>query len=205
LTTKTPMSSGRDRRRSSVMDLKVAGREDELSGPGRDSGEAGVEDVLAEVFEEMQELFFLTDLQTAVDFVMDLALRKVPAEAGAILFADASARDLYFMTARGAKANEVLPFRVPMGQGIVGFACVEGMALAVSDVKRDKRFFREIAEKVRFDTRSILCAPIAIDGRSGGAIELINKTGTDHFTPGDVNVVSYMADQLGRWLKDNGG
>jgi hypothetical protein len=205
----TPLSVARgdSRRRSSVVDLKVVpARESDASAPSaRDSGEVGVEEILAEVFEELQELFFLTDLQTAVDFVMDLAMRKIPSEAGAILFADVSARDLYFMTARGPKANDVMPFRVPMGQGIVGFAAVEGMALAVSDVKRDKRFYREISEKVRFDTRCILCAPITIDSRCGGAIELLNRVGSDHYSPGDVNIVSYMADQLGRWLKDNGG
>ncbi len=155
------------------------------------------EEVLADVFMDAQHIYdFDTDLQGAVEFSMDLLLKMVPAEAGSILFADINENDLYFATARGPKGDEVMNFRVPMGKGIVGFCAKEGVGLTITDVKSDPRHYKRIGESVGFDTRTIVCAPIEADGRCYGAVELINKRGYAGFSPGEMSVVSYVANRL---------
>ena len=46
-----------------------------------------------------------------------------------------------------------MKFRVPMGQGIVGFAAQEGVSLAVSDVEKDERFCKDIPDKIGYPVR----------------------------------------------------
>jgi DNA-binding response OmpR family regulator/putative methionine-R-sulfoxide reductase with GAF domain len=67
------------------------------------------------------------------------------------------------------------PFRVKMGQGIVGWVVQNGQALRVNDVTEDPRFFPEIDQATGFHTRSILCVPLTVSDKVIGAIETINK------------------------------
>ena len=153
--------------------------------------------ILADVFEESANIFdFGEDVQGAVEFVMDLVMSKVDCEAGSILFANINEHELYFAAARGPKADEVMGYRVPMGKGIVGFVAREGQALALSNANRSPLFFKQIAESIGYPARSIACAPVEHEGRSYGAIEVLNKTVTDQFTAGELEVLKYLGGRL---------
>ncbi len=155
------------------------------------------DEILADVFEESANIFdFDEDVQGAVEFVMDLVMAKVDCEAGSILFANINEHELYFAAARGPKADEVMGYRVPMGKGIVGFCAKEGQALALSNANRSPLFFKQIAESIGYPARSIACAPVEHEGRSYGAIEVLNKTVSDEFTAGELEVIKYLGGRL---------
>ena len=155
------------------------------------------DEILADVFEESANIFdFGEDVQGAVEFVMDLVMDKVDCEAGSILFANINEHELYFASARGPKADEVMGYRVPMGKGIVGFCAKEGQALALSNAARSPLFFKQIAESIGYPARSIACAPVEHEGRSYGAIEILNKTASDEFTAGELEVIKYLGGRL---------
>ena len=159
------------------------------------------EEVLADVFMDAQRLYeFDTDVQSSVEFALDMLMDKIPSEAGSVLFADINQNDLYFASARGPKAEEVMDFRVPMGTGLVGFCAKEGVALAIGDVARDPRFYKRIGESIGFETRSVVCAPVESDGRCYGAVELINRHGSEFFSVGEMSVVSYVANRLADFI-----
>ena len=162
--------------------------------------EAVSDNIMEEVFLEINQIHEGDmAMEQVVNFVMDLSLGKVRAEAGSIMFADVNGRGLYFATARGPKAHEVMRFRVPMSKGIAGFCAREGVSLAISDAERDPRFYREISEALGYPTKSMCCAPIQFDGRVFGAIELLNKT-NNHFVGAEVNVLTYIGRQLGKYV-----
>ena len=48
-----------------------------------------IEDMLAEVFERVQEVYSQPNADAALYFLLDLALEKIPAESGTIFSADA--------------------------------------------------------------------------------------------------------------------
>jgi len=155
------------------------------------------EELLGEVFEAAAQIYdFGADIQGAVEFVMDVVMEKVDVEAGSILFANINENDLYFASARGPKADDVMGFRVPMGKGIVGFCAREGQALALSNASRSPLFFKQIAESIGYPARSIACAPIEHDGRSYGAVEVLNKRRNDAFTAGELEVIKYLGARL---------
>jgi putative methionine-R-sulfoxide reductase with GAF domain len=160
------------------------------------------QNIMEEVFLEINQIHEGDmSMEQVVNFVMDLSLEKVGAEAGSVMFADVNGRELYFATARGPKAHEVMNFRVPMGKGIAGFCAREGVSLAISDAEKDPRFYREISEALGYPTQSMCCAPIQFDGRVFGAIELLNKK-NNHFIGAEVNVLTYIGRQLGKYVYD---
>jgi hypothetical protein len=163
-----------------------------------------VEDMLAEVFERVQELGNKPNPEDALYFILDLALEKVPADAGSVLRADAGSGDLAFLAARGPKAKQLLASKItiPAGTGFAGFCSAEGVSVAISDVDKDPRYYAAIAEKVDYETKSLICAPMMTHGRSFGCLQLINRKGSGMFLEHEVGILSYLAHQAALYMND---
>jgi GAF domain-containing protein len=170
---------------------------------GRSPPTARAEDVLAELFLEAGELQQLTDRQQGLEFALDLAMSTIGCEAGSVLLADLGASDLTFAAVRGPSAQKLLSLglTVPMGVGVVGFCAQENVCLAVSDAPKDPRFYRAVSEAVGYQTRSLLCAPLARHGKVLGALEVLNKKGDEPFSQRDLAVLSYLAAQTADFLE----
>ncbi|MBW2262148.1 MAG: GAF domain-containing protein [Deltaproteobacteria bacterium] len=161
----------------------------------QDTGE-----ILAEVFEEMQDLYITQDQEEAADFVLNLAMKKIPAEAGSVFLADINTRELYFAAVHGPTAEKLKGQRLMMTTGLVGFAARRGAAIAISDVTKDPRFCDEFDSSSGFVTKSVVCAPVQYEGRSFGAMEILNRKGGDSFSQGEVNIISYISTQLAEYI-----
>lgn len=160
------------------------------------------EDMLSDIFLRVSELESRNDINDAMDFILDLAMEKVPCESGAVLRADGATGDLTFLTARGPKAKELLKSKivVPAGEGIAGFCSAEGVAVALSDVKKDGRFYSDVGEQVEYETRSILCAPMMTHGMSFGCVQLINRKNSPTWAEHETGVLTYLAHQAALFL-----
>jgi len=161
-------------------------------------------DLLEEIFDDTTQVHDKGSREEALYFMLDLAMGKIKTESGSVLTADINAHDLRFEAARGPKAKEVMAFRVKVGQGLVGYCAAEAVSLAVSDVHTDPRFHAAISEKIGYPTRSILCAPMVVEGRVMGALELINRQGGDTFSERDLSIANFIARQLGEYLVARG-
>lgn len=161
-----------------------------------------IEDLLAEVFERVQDVYSRQSADDALYFLLDLALEKIPAESGTIFSADAASGDLSFKAVRGPRAQELLAAKlvVPSGTGVVGFCAVEGVSLALSDVQKDPRYYAAVAEKVNYTPKSILCAPMMTAGRAFGALQILNKRDNTVFNAVEVGLASYIAHQAAMYL-----
>ncbi len=63
------------------------------------------------------------------------------------------------------------------------------------DVSKETHFKRDIAEKIGFPTRNILCVPLKLHGVIIGALEVINKIGAPYFQPEDEEILAVIANQ----------
>lgn len=159
------------------------------------------QNILEDIFLEIQAIHENNmTMEDTVNFVMDMAMEKVPADSGAVLFADVNGKELYFATARGPKSHEIMSFRVPMGTGISGFCAKQGVSLAISDAQRDPRFYRRINEATGYNVNSVVCAPIQHEGRVYGCIELMNRSGGSLFSSHEVNALTYIGKQFAEYI-----
>lgn len=174
------------------------------SSPTHGPSKSSAEEVLADVFMRITELGEKKDVKDAMKFVLDLAIEKVPCEAGSVLSADLSTGDLTFLSAVGPRASELMRSNVvvPAGTGIAGFCSFEGVSVAVSDVQKDPRFYSAVGEKIDFETKSLLCAPMMTHGRSFGCLQLINRKGGPQFAEHEVGVLAYLAHQAALFLNN---
>jgi GAF domain-containing protein len=129
-------------------------------------------------------------------------MRVIGCEAGSVFTADLGRKDLSFEVVRGPIAAKLLALglRVPIGVGIVGFCAQENVCVAVSDAEKDPRFHRAVSEATGYQTRSLLCAPMARHGQVVGCLEVLNKKGGKPFDQKDLAVLSYLAAQAAAFL-----
>jgi putative methionine-R-sulfoxide reductase with GAF domain len=173
----------------------------DLAKLGRDGAEEMVvNEILAQVFEEMMGLFNCRTREAAAEFALDVAMRRIPCEAGSVLLSDINSRDLVFTAVRGDAGHRLKGRKVPMGKGIVGFAARQGVAIAIADVHKDSRFADDLDKETGFSTRSVIVAPVVHDGQTWGAFELLNRRGAEIFLQTETSIISYIASQLAEHL-----
>jgi hypothetical protein len=169
---------------------------------GRPPSPVGTGALLAELFREAAGLAGVADRRATLALALDLALRYTDAEAGSAFVLEPDTGDLLFEVANGPRAAEVLRLgmHIPMGLGLVGFCAQEGVCVAVSDAAHHPRWFRGIADAVGYESRSVLCAPMLLEGELFGALQVLNRRDGEPFGPTDVTVVSYLASRAAEWL-----
>ncbi|MCW5829783.1 MAG: GAF domain-containing protein [Deltaproteobacteria bacterium] len=168
---------------------------------------AGLQQKMAELdmlFELERMISSAASLETLLDSVMERTTRFVGGQAGSILLIEEDTNNLFFKTALGDKAAEVKKFKVPVGEGIAGWVAKNGEPLLVSDAYLDDRFRRDIADAIGFPTHSIICVPLKAEGRTIGALEIINKNtdvsagGTRAFDKEDVKLLTLISGQVAK-------
>ncbi|MFT3706462.1 MAG: GAF domain-containing protein [Archangium sp.] len=160
------------------------------------------EDILSDIFLRVVEISSKKSIEDAMEFILDLVLEKVPCESGSVMRADTATGDLTFICARGPKANDILRSKIviPAGTGLAGFCSSEGVSVAINDVEKDPRFYADVGERIGYETRSLLCAPMMTHGTSFGCVQVLNRKGGPHFLEHEVGVIAYLAHQAALFL-----
>lgn len=119
-------------------------------------------------------------LDPLLEVIMHAAEEITGSEGASILLVEPRTGDLQFMAATGQVGQELIGMRVPLEGSIAGTIIAEGRAIIVDDVSHDPRHYREVDEKVAFETRSVLGVPMRMRGQLVGVLELVNKAGGEY-------------------------
>jgi len=160
-------------------------------------------EILADAFMRAMEIYdYGQDRHAAMKFVLELASSNVSAAGGAVLLTDINSpnQELWFEVVSGDKASQIINFRIPMGQGIVGYCAKEGVSLLVADAQQDHRFESDIMKQLGVQPGSILCVPIQHQKRILGAIQLYNNPNDRPFSQGELSIINYLAHTAGEYL-----
>jgi putative nucleotidyltransferase with HDIG domain len=136
------------------------------------------------------------NLKNLLKISMDLAKEVMKAEASSLMLLDEEKNELVFEVALGEKGEEIKEYRIPIGKGISGWVAKYGKPLLISDVSKDKRFFKELDKKTKFKTRNILCVPLKMKDKILGVIEVINALGRECFSQDDVRFFEVIAGEI---------
>ncbi|MFI5305855.1 MAG: GAF domain-containing protein [Polyangiales bacterium] len=150
-------------------------------------------DVLFEIAQVSASAAKLDDL---LEGVVARAMHAIGAEAGSILLSDAQTGDLRFRCAIGGDPEAVRRLTISADQGICGWVARNGEPQVVNDVSGDPRHSTEIADKVGYHPRSVLCVPLRL-AEGQGALELLNKAhGRGDFTEDDLKLAILIAGHV---------
>jgi len=126
--------------------------------------------------------------------IMQSATEITAAEAASILLMDRYTHELRFAASTGSNTEHLMGIIVPMDSSIAGAIVREGKATIIDDVSNDPRHFRQVDEKIDFQTQSILGVPMRIKDNLVGVIEVLNKQ-VGRFDDDDLLHITVLASQ----------
>jgi putative nucleotidyltransferase with HDIG domain len=114
----------------------------------------------------------LPQILTQVIKMTELTLN---AEAASILLFRNNDQELYFEAASGPVGRTLRQVKLNTQYGIAGQVARTGKPLIVNDVARSKNFHKMIDDTTGFATQSLICAPLSVNKKILGVIEVLNK------------------------------
>ncbi|MBT7017718.1 MAG: GAF domain-containing protein, partial [Anaerolineae bacterium] len=148
------------------------------------------------LLETLRTLISELDYQTVLQSVISVASELTNSEVASILKYDEADEHLHFVAVPWFQRESIQGVRVPLEESIAGWVYLNGKTLVIQDVKEDKRFYSEVDQTVKFQTNSILAAPLLVKGKPVGVIEAINKTNRAHYNGEDVLILETLASQV---------
>ncbi len=146
----------------------------------------------AETFETLAEIgrdvAALMDLDDLLARIAQLARRVVDYRTFGILLLNDETQELEIKVAVQFGDRVHLP-KVPMGQGLVGYAALHREPVLVPDVSKDPRYIEALE-----DVRSELAVPMLLKDRCIGVFDL-ESPDLDAFSKRDVEVLTLLASQ----------
>ncbi|HLF89244.1 MAG TPA: GAF domain-containing protein [Anaerolineales bacterium] len=134
-----------------------------------------------------------TEVYGLINGILMAALQAVRAEEGSLLLLDEEADELVFVDVVGVNREQLIGFRMPADQGIVGAAISQRKPLLIKDAREEPQWYPQVDEVLGFETFSVICVPVMDRGRVMGAIELVNKRNEDTFDEEDQDVLLLIA------------
>lgn len=148
---------------------------------------------LRRILEISQALTSTLDLELLLQQILAAATELTETEAASIMLYDERARDLRFVAATGRNSQELARYRVPLDGSIAGTIFKSRQPLLIENAAADPRHYDQVDQKIDFQTRSILGAPLLIKERAIGVVEVVNKVNNASFSEQDTQVLSMLA------------
>ena len=133
-----------------------------------------------------------TALPDAVQAVVATAIDLFGAEQSSIMLLDDGGRELVLVASAGQAPTVPLGHRMPCGDSVAGRVVATGQALLLGDV--DQEAFINFVPKQRAISSSVV-APLRVNGRAIGVLNLSISDGGTAFTHDDRRLAQMFADQ----------
>ncbi len=173
----------------------------QIPGPPPSAPRFRGDELIADLFESMHDLHFQRDAVDAGDFVLGLALTKIPSRAGMVHFYDIDKREFVIGCLAGQAPPKLLSRRHPEAEALLNSAMRKRQPIVAPGA--DSRVESAARFTLLGEVLTVMTAPVMQSGRFLGAIELVDPAdGT--FDPSDMNALRYIADQFAEYLNTHG-
>jgi len=110
-----------------------------------------------------------------------------------MLLLDRATQELVFTVTFPHRLEDLVPFRVAVGEGIAGLVAMTGQPMAISDARSDPRHAAPIAAQTGYMPNSLLCVPLVYADDVVGVLELMDKEGAAAFDNSDIETLGLFA------------
>jgi signal transduction histidine kinase len=135
-----------------------------------------------------------TDLRSLFDHTVEMVAASMGAEIVSLMLVDPDHGDLFIASSRGLDSQSLSGRRTPMRSGVAGSVAAWGQALLVNNIETDRRFRR--LNHPQYRTKSLLCAPMRVQGEVIGVFNVNNKTDGTPFDADDLSVVRALIERV---------
>lgn len=134
------------------------------------------------------------DLDQTLAAIARAAAAVMKAEASSVIMLDRTRNKQVFRAAVGDRSQQLIGVEYPIGAGISGEVMEAGEARIVNDVSKVQSHYKAIDNRVGFDTRSIIIAPLINKGQVLGVVEVLNPIQAHTFDHEDLQLATLFAN-----------
>jgi GAF domain-containing protein len=134
-----------------------------------------------------------TNILGLLDRILESALKAISATAGSLILIDDDTGDLVFTVVHGSARDSLVNYRLPRGTGIAGWVAQHVEPVVIPNARLDPRFSWTVDNLFHFETRTMMCVPIATSNRVLGILTALNKNNSKEFTPTDLALFAVVA------------
>lgn len=134
------------------------------------------------------------DLDRLLELIMETASSVMNVKASSLLLLDHKTQKLVFRATTGEKRTQVKAFTVELGKGIAGHVAKTGKPLLIPDVTDNPLWDSGISKSLHFKTRSIACAPMKVDVKTVGVLQIIDKVDGSPLQEEDLELLSVFTE-----------
>ncbi|MBF0298202.1 MAG: GAF domain-containing protein [Oligoflexia bacterium] len=155
-------------------------------------------------FAELHESFCSTmDMQELLNLILEKAIFILGAEVSSIWLEEESQCGNECFAASGPTKDKVLGLKLKKGVGFIGWVIDNKKPIIVEDCSKDNRFSESVDKKIKFATKTMLAAPLLVKDECIGAIQIINKKGSDNlFNNDDLDLLNLFASNSAMYIKN---
>ena len=152
-------------------------------------------------FERMQAVTALGDRRQVAEFGLSLTMDLIPCQTGLCMLQTSKKKECYWAAKKAQSADLFPADPIDVDIGIVGFALRMGAVVTVSRLGNEPLSAAECHTPATYETANTMCAPLQFEGRTAGALLLLNSLKQSGFSQSDTNTLSYVAGALAEYLE----
>ena len=137
-------------------------------------------------------------LDERLEFITKEVQHLMQVEGASVILLDEEKKEFFFRESAyddGETGQRMKEIRFPADKGVAGHVYRTGKPYIVPDTNIDPHFFRQVDEKSKYHTRSMLDVPIQIRDRLIGVLCAVNKKGGIFDQP-DVDLLTAIANYV---------
>ncbi|MEW6717813.1 MAG: GAF domain-containing protein [Chloroflexota bacterium] len=143
--------------------------------------------------ETLEQVSPESDVIALIYSILSAALDAVDSDNGSLLLRDEETNELVFVEVLGPHREELIGYRMPAGEGVVGWSVANRKPLLVPDASQDSRFSPLVDKTIGFITASLICVPLLHGERALGAIEVVNTRSGKPFRQEDLEIMQLLS------------
>lgn len=147
------------------------------------------------IIEISQQLNSTLDHGALLQRIIAAAMELTNSETASILLIDPTTGELRFELAPNIDSTEIESLVVPMEGSIAGWVVTHGEARVIEDVRSEPNFFRNVDDRLQFQTHNILAVPLRTHNKVIGALEALNKRNGEAYNGEDIKILTTLAVQ----------
>jgi GAF domain-containing protein len=158
------------------------------------------EDLIAELFETMHDLHFMSGVADGAEFVLAAVDSIVPCEGVLIHVFDINSRQFVVVRAKGPGTMQAVLHRTPDSEPFIHAVMRRPGSVAIQDVQKDARVLGPRWDALGVRPARALCGPVRQGGRYLGLLEVVNPLGDAPFHQTEQNAIDYVCAQFAEFL-----
>lgn len=156
---------------------------------------------LNQMDDTMRGLSTVFDLEKLINKLLSLTLHACNSENGSLILIDDETGELVFADVIGKARQQLINHRISTDVGIVGNVVSTRKPVLVTDVRKSVQWSSAVDRVIGFETHALMCAPLYIDDKTYGAIEVINNSSNDDFDDNDLAILRVTARYVSQALQ----